>query len=148
MSEHGTKEILVTGVRIVAEGTDRPEEIVVGDCVSIRLRGHSRITADDITVGIRICDNLGLEIYGVNTRLLDVDVALHAGQDFGVTFSFDMHLAPGFYHLTAAIHAGTDHLHKCYHWIDDVIDFECQHRGALTFSGVTNLRATSSLDSN
>jgi lipopolysaccharide transport system ATP-binding protein len=113
--------------------------------IRARRRGRSHIAAADVTMGIRITDELGDEIYGVNTRLLDLVVALDAGQTFDLTFTFDMRLAPGRYRITAAIHAAEDHYHKCYHWIDNAAAFECQWRGRAGFSGLVNLRATASL---
>lgn len=144
-SEHGTREIVITAIRIWTEGWSEPNEVHVGECFRLRVSGCSSVTASDVTIGIRIDDHLGIEAYGVNTRLLGLHVSLVAGQTFDVEFSLDANLAPGVYHVTAAVHAGTDHLDRCYHWIDNVATFRCRSRTALPFSGTCDLRATAGL---
>ncbi len=144
-SEYGTQEIVLTGADVLAASGNDARVIYQDERVAIRLRGRSHIRATDVTIGIRVTDELGIEIYGVNTRLLDLAIALDAGQEFELTFSLDTRLAAGRYFLTAAVHADEDHLHRCYHWIDNVATFECQWRGRAGFSGVVDLRATASL---
>jgi hypothetical protein len=129
--ETGTREIAIDEVSVDAE-----RRLVV-------LRGHSSITAGDVTVGIRITNAMGLEIYGTNTRLLNTHIAVQPGEDIMVTFAMQqMPLGPEPYWVTAAIHAGHDHLVKCYHWIDDAVAFTSQSGGAAAFSGMIDLNAT------
>jgi hypothetical protein len=140
-NEHGTREITLTRIHFRTEPT-RDEGIVhEGDRVFVELRGHSQITEDDVTVGIRLTDDLGLEVYGVNTRLLGTTVTARAGEDFELTFAFEMRLSPGIYRLTTAIHAGEDHLRKSYHWIDNALSFECRRAEAPRYSGLVDLQA-------
>jgi len=146
-SEHGTREIVITGIRIWAEGNTAPGEVQMGECFRMRVSGCSSVLASDVAIGIRIDDHLGIEAYGVNTSLLGLHVSLVAGQTFDVDFSLDANLAPGIYHVTAAVHAGTDHLDRCYHWIDNIATFQCRSRSPLAFSGVSDLRATAGLSS-
>jgi hypothetical protein len=146
-SEHGTREIVITGIHISAGGRSGPNEVYLGERFGLRISGYSSVMASDVTIGIRIDDHLGIEAYGVNTRLLGLGISLIAGQTFDVDFSLAAHLAPGIYHVTAAVHAGTDHLDRCYHWIDNVTTFQCRSRSPLAFSGVCDLRATAGLSS-
>ena len=111
----------------------------------IHLQGTSRIATDNVTVGIRITDSFGVEVYGVNTFMLGLPMALAAGQDFQVTFAFDMILACGIYHLTIGVHAAEDHLRRCYHWIDNALAFECRRLQPPAFAGVADLKATAQL---
>jgi len=141
-SEHGTREIVITAIRITAEGSTAANEVYLGECFRLRVSGYSSITASEVTIGIRIDDHLGIEAYGVNTRLLGLGISLVPGQTFDVDFSLEANLAPGLYHVTAAVHAGTDHLDRCYHWIDSVTTFQCRSRRPLAFSGTCDLRAT------
>jgi hypothetical protein len=145
-SEHGTKQILITGIQVVAERSEQADEVYVGERLRIRIRGYSRITASDVTIGIRIDDHLGMEVYGVNTRLLELCIRLTAGHTFAVMFSLNANLAPGIYHVTAAVHAGADHLHRCFHWIDNAISFECRVRSPRMFSGMYDLQATATFE--
>ena len=56
----------------------------------------------------------------------------------------EMTLAAGTYWLTAALHAGDDHLDGCYHWIDNALAFECGP-GEARFGGLVDLRATATV---
>ena len=128
--EMGTKQIVITR----ADADTRRGIVVV--------RAQSFIAARNVTVGIRISDTAGVVIYGVNTRLLGQQITVAAGSVFEVVFRLDLRLAPGEYHLTAAVHEGADHLERCYHWIDPVTRFVCQPRHDAPFAGFVNLHAT------
>lgn len=144
-SEHGTKEIAFTGLTFRTLPA-RPERVAFeGDRVFLDLHGVSRLSTDDLTLGIRITDVFGVEVYGVNTHLLGMPVRVAAGERFQTTFAFDMILAPGTYQITVAIHAGEDHLHKCYHWIDNGMTFECRRGEGTAFSGLVDLKAVAVL---
>ena len=144
-SEQGTREIVITAIRISTEASSVPNEVYLGECFRLRISGYSSVMANDVTIGIRIDDHLGIEAYGVNTRLLGLRISLVVGQVFDVNFSLAANLAPGIYHVTAAVHAGTDHHDRCYHWIDDITTFQCRSRTPLAFSGPCDLRATADL---
>lgn len=140
--ESGSKEVSFTRIR--ARGRRSPASGVIeqGDQMRIELTGRSEIAASDLTVGIRVNDDFGVEVYGVNTLLLGHSLALQAGQGFHLTFAFEMILAPGVYHLTVAIHSGDNHYHRCCHWIDNALAIECRRSQPPTFSGVADLKAT------
>jgi hypothetical protein len=145
-SEQGTKEIVFTGMSLRTEPARLQGVIEENDRVFLELRGVSSITTDDLTVGIRITDALGVEVYGVNTHLLGIPVRAREGETFCTTFAFDMILAPGVYQITVAVHASDDHLHRCYHWIDNALTFECRRVVATAFSGLVDLKAIASIE--
>jgi hypothetical protein len=128
--EMGTKQIVITRV-----DADARRGVVV-------VRAQSFVTARNVTVGIRITDAAGLVIYGVNTWLLGRQISVTAGSVFDVVFRLNLELAPGEYHLTAAIHEGADHLERCYHWIDRVTRFVCHATHDTPFAGFVDLHAT------
>lgn len=146
-AEHGNKQILITKVGVRGQLTDALNVVGHGDRARIILSGHSAITEADVTVGIRLIDELGVEVYGVDTRMLGHQVSVAAGREFEIVFTIDMILAPGGYYLTAALHAGSEHQHKCYHWLDNVLVFECRNLQAPRFSGVADLKASVSSSS-
>ena len=144
-TEQGTREVVFSGMSLRSTPA-RPDTLIQeNDRVSLELRGVSSVSADDLTVGIRITDALGVEVYGVNTRLLGMTVKVREGQTFRTTFSFDMILSPGTYYITVAIHAGDDHLHKCYHWIDNALTIECTRGDGPRYSGLVDLKAVADL---
>ena len=134
-------DLAVTGATTGSRGTIAQYERAL-----IQLRGRSRIASHDVTVGIRINDAFGVEVYGVNTFMLGLPIALAADQDFELTFAFDMILACGIYHVTIGVHAAEDHLRRCYHWIDNAQAFECRRLEPPDFAGVADLKATARLN--
>jgi hypothetical protein len=146
ISEHGTREIVITTIRGVGQGSQEADEVYVGECFDIRISAYSCWLVEDVTIGIRVDDHLGIEVYGMNTRLLELGIALTPGQTFNVIFSLNANLAPGIYHVTAAIHGGADHLHRCFHWIDNAVAFECRARKPVMFSGTSDLQASATFE--
>jgi hypothetical protein len=139
--EHGTRQVVFSHIAIRTE-PQRPAGLVYpNDRVFIDMCGHSSIAADDVTVGIRITDELGVEVYGTNTHLLGAPIEVREGETFEVTVDFDMRLAPGRYHVTTAIHAADDHLDGCYHWIDNAVALDCRRGTGPKFTGLVNLGA-------
>jgi hypothetical protein len=141
----GTRDIVFTSISARTQAARRDGTIRENDRVFIDLRAHSLIAVDDLTVGIRISDELGVEVYGTNTRLLGARIPVREDDTFELTFDFEMRLAPGVYRVTAAIHAGQDHLEKCYHWIDDALTLRCEPGDAPKYSGVVNLNAQATI---
>ena len=109
--EMGTREVVITAADVLLEQQR----------VTIHVRAG--IAVDDLTVGIRITDEQGAEVYGTNTRLLGQAVRVAPGEQMAVDFRLDMALAPGAYFLTTAAHRGADHLEGCFHWIDNAVQF-------------------------
>ena len=140
-----TRDIEFTSITARTQPARQDGAIHENDRVFIDLRAHSRIAVDDVTIGIRISDELGVEVYGINTRLLGTRIPVREHESFELTFDFEMRLAPGLYRLTAAIHAGQDHLEKCYHWIDDALTLRCEPGGAPRYSGMVNLNAQATI---
>ena len=143
--EHGTREIVVTDLAVAGEVTGSRGTVAQYERALIHVRGRSSIATNDVTVGIRINDSFGVEVYGVNTFMLGLPIALGAGQAFELTFAFDMVLACGVYYLTIGVHAAEDHLRRCYHWIDNAEAFECRRLEPPHFAGVADLKATARL---
>jgi lipopolysaccharide transport system ATP-binding protein len=112
---------------------------------TITVRARSDITAGNVTIGMRIADSVGVEIYGTNTRLLGHALDVRAGERFEVVFHLDLRLAAGTYDVTVAIHAGTDHLETCYHWIDNATHFVVSPPPEHYFTGVVDLRASAAV---
>jgi hypothetical protein len=112
---------------------------------TITVHACSDVTAGNVTIGIRIADSVGVEIYGTNTRLLGHALDVRAGGRFEVVFHLDLPLAAGRYDVTVAIHAGADHVETCYHWIDNATHFVVSPPATRYFTGVVDLRASAAV---
>ncbi len=106
--------------------------------ISIQIQSMQKL--DDIHVGIMIRDRFGQDIYGTNSHLLHQHYQLELGQ-YQFDYQLNMHLAPGKYTLTVALHSSDNHLDNCYHWIDNILDFEVVGYQQHQFAGICNLQA-------
>jgi len=100
--------------------------------LDLKARG---VKFDDI-VAMRYVD-FGMDVYGTNTRLEQVDLGKFApGDELETQFSFDCWLTPQEYTLTVATQNADGSSHD---WVDDAIAFEVVDAKAM--AGVANLRA-------
>jgi hypothetical protein len=112
--EMGTREIEITSATID----------VVRRTICVHLTSH--IAESNLTVGIRIVNHQGLEVYSTNTRLERRPLHANPGDPLVVRFDVNAVLQSGAYFLTVAAHRGADHLDGCFHWIDNVAEFSCR----------------------
>jgi hypothetical protein len=78
-------------------------------------------------------------IFGTNTELLGLKITVQQHVTYQVDFIQRMDLGEGIYHVGAALHRGTSHLETCYHWRDDVTQFEINGNLGHYFIGTTKL---------
>lgn len=139
--ERGTREISFNGVDVFDLRTAGDAVIQRGNPAEIRLAVYSTIDAEDVHVGVRLCDEADAEVYGVNTRMRGRALSLEAGTITTVTFAFEMSLAAGAYFLSVAVQGGDTHDEKLFHWVDNAMLVWCVDERAPAFTGVTDLHA-------
>jgi lipopolysaccharide transport system ATP-binding protein len=88
-------------------------------------------------VGILIRNRIGMEIYGTNTAIEQVELGNPAADDeLDIDFQFACWLTPQHYTVTVATQYSDGSSHD---WLDDVISFEVISNRVA--AGVTDLRA-------
>jgi lipopolysaccharide transport system ATP-binding protein len=89
-------------------------------------------------VGILIRNRIGMDIYGTNTQIEQIDLGrFEQGEELDIDFSFECWLTPHQYTVTVATQYADGSSHD---WLDDVITFDVlSNRQA---AGVTDLRAS------
>jgi lipopolysaccharide transport system ATP-binding protein len=108
-----------------------------GDRVTVRVRSRFHRAKSDPMVGILIRTRIGMDVYGTNTRLEQIELGdFEVGEELDIQFSFDCWLTPQEYTLTVATQSADGSSHD---WVDDAIAFEIVD--AKTMAGVANLRA-------
>jgi len=108
-----------------------------GERMTIRVRSLFRRAKSGPMVGILIRTRIGMDVYGTNTRLENVELGEFApGDELETQFSFDCWLTPQEYTLTVATQNADGSSHD---WVDDAIAFEVVD--AKPVAGVANLRA-------
>ena len=78
----------------------------------------------DLTVGIHIYNEHGLLVYGINSRLLGNKFSVSNGAEYFTEFIARCDLGIGNYTMGVAIHPGSSHLQRCFHWREQVTSFE------------------------
>ena len=136
-NRHGDGSSEILDVTLLDE-SGRPCGVVSsGERVTIRIRTAFRRRRIEPMVGILIRNRIGMEIYGTNTRIEQVDLgAFEPGEELDIDFNFDCWLTPQHYTVTVATQYPDGSSHD---WLDDVLSFEVLSRRMA--AGVADLRA-------
>jgi len=131
----GTSEILE--IELMNARGEAGRAFGSGDRVTVRVRSRFHRAKSDPMVGILIRTRIGMDVYGTNTRLEQIELGdFDVGEELDIQFSFDCWLTPQEYTLTVATQSADGSSHD---WVDDAIAFEIVD--AKTMAGVANLRA-------
>jgi lipopolysaccharide transport system ATP-binding protein len=131
----GTSEIL--GVELLNSRGESTLAVASGEHLTIRVRSLFHRAKSDPMVGILIRTRIGMDVYGTNTRLEQIELGdFEEREELEVEFHFDCWLTPQEYTLTIATQNPDGSSHD---WVDDAIAFEVIDAKAA--AGVANLRA-------
>lgn len=125
---------------VVVENAAGPAQALrVGEPLRLRIRAVKRETLPDLTVGFLVRDRLGNEVFGTNTWHIPLpglaDVA--PGQVFTVCWEVPaLHVGPGSYSVTVALHGDMTHLDENYDWWDQAAHFQVVRGPQPLFEGV------------
>jgi hypothetical protein len=141
MTEYGSREIEI--IRLGIEG-DHGEsyQIRQGEPWAIFIEMESKIEEEDLTVGVKISDAIGLSLYGTNSFLCGQRLSIGKGRFRAVVRFSPMSLAPGRYTLTSALHTSFTADQKCYHWIENALEVDVLPASETNFTGVIDLGAS------
>jgi ABC-type polysaccharide/polyol phosphate transport system ATPase subunit len=108
-----------------------------GETVTVRVRAVFRERRAQPMVGILIRNRIGMDVYGTNTRIEQVESGIfEAGEEMEIDFTFECWLTPQQYTVTVA----TQHPDGSSHdWLDDVITFDVVSQRVA--AGVVDLRS-------
>jgi len=92
----------------------------------------------ELTLGFRIKDRLGQNIFGTNTfhKLAPLN-GMKAGDRFRANWRFPLILGPGSYSVATALHSSDNHLGQNYEWRDLALVFEVMNLQHSYFEGCT-----------
>jgi len=131
----GTSEIM--GVEILNARGEAVASVASGEPVTVRVRSRFHSAVHDPMVGILVRTRIGMDVYGTNTRIEQMELGeFKAGDELEVDFHLECWLTPQSYTLTVATQNadGTSH-----DWLDDAIAFDVVDTRVA--AGVANLRA-------
>lgn len=132
----GTSEIL--SVHLLNQQGKIASSFGSGETVTVRIRSRFQRPSVEPMFGILIRTRIGMDVYGTNTRLEEMQLgSFQPGDELELDFRFDCWLTPQQYTLTVASQNpdGTSH-----DWMDDVVAFDVVD--SRPAAGVANLRAS------
>jgi lipopolysaccharide transport system ATP-binding protein len=134
---HGDGTSEIREIQLTNERGDPARTFGSGERMIVRVRSLFHRAKSGPMVGILIRTRIGMDVYGTNTRLEQVELGEFApGDELETQFSFDCWLTPQEYTLTVATQNADGSSHD---WVDDAIAFEVVDAKAA--AGVANLRA-------
>lgn len=136
-NRHGDGTSEIVDVRLLDADGRACGVITSGDPITIRVAVRFNRQRATPMVGILIRNRIGMDIYGTNTQIEQVDLgAFEPGEKLEVDFAFECWLTPHQYTITVA----TQYLDGSSHdWLDDVVTFDVV--SPRQAAGVTDLRA-------
>jgi len=142
----GTREIEILAADF--QGDEKSTHIAVSpQRISVRLTCRSRIVERDLTVGVAIRDSDGTTVAGANSKTLQIPIEIAKPQNFVLRISFNAAFPAGAYAVTFALHKGLTHLDRCYHWVDNAVQFSVE-QGQDSEAGIELTIAMVKPDSN
>jgi lipopolysaccharide transport system ATP-binding protein len=136
-NRHGDGSSEILDVALLDENGRQCGIVSSGERITIRIRTAFRQRIVAPMVGILIRNRIGMEIYGTNTRIEQLDLGtFEAGEELDIDFQFECWLTPQHYTVTVATQYSDGSSHD---WLDDVLSFEVLARRQA--AGVTDLRA-------
>ena len=134
---HGDGASEILGVQILNARGEEVTSVASGEAVTVRVQSRFLKASRDPMVGILIRTRIGMDVYGTNTTLEQMELgSLAAGDLLEVDFHIECWLTPQQYTLTVATQNsdGTSN-----DWLDDAIAFDVV--APRVAAGVANLRA-------
>ncbi|HEY3742902.1 MAG TPA: Wzt carbohydrate-binding domain-containing protein [Bryobacteraceae bacterium] len=141
-SRFGTQSAIIESIELLDSEGNSTTAWHSGAEVAVRITLHFVEAVADPVIGLLIRTRIGLEAYGVNTRMEGLKVGARApGETAKVVFKLRCELAAGSYTLTAAAQAqdGTTH-----DWLDDAVGFVVVDDRPT--AGIVNLHARVSVE--
>ena len=140
-AEHGSKEIVIMSLMIESD-VEAGCRVYPHKPWTLSLILDSSVVEANLTIGIKISDAVGVVLYGTNSFLQGRSFAVGPGE-FIVRINFPgVTLAPGRYFITAALHTGFASEEKCYHWVENALEFQVMPEDAPTYIGAFDLAAS------
>jgi lipopolysaccharide transport system ATP-binding protein len=133
--QHGDGVSRLEAVELLGEAGQPVRALRSGEVCVIRIRARFHRPAASPMIGILIRNRIGMEVYGTNTRIEQIELGdFGPGDAIRIEFRFRCWLTAHEYTLTAAVQHPDG---SSQDWIDDAVTFQVLDHRAL--AGVVNL---------
>jgi lipopolysaccharide transport system ATP-binding protein len=145
----GSGEATVRDIALLNQKGEPAEVHDVGTlvtlCVTVAIHG----AIPNLTLGYRIKDRLGQNIFGTNTHHKQQVLApAQAGEQITFRFAFPLNLGPGTYSVATSLHSADTHLVDNYEWRDLALVFTVMNMSHGYFEGSTWLDPVVAIERN
>jgi lipopolysaccharide transport system ATP-binding protein len=137
-SSFGTFDVEIKEVNL-KQNNKIVKKILTGSIVNIEVKFFSKINLENLTIGIHIRDKYGQDIYGTNTFFQKKIVKIEANSSYICIYSMKLNIGVGKYTLGVALHTDDWHTNRCFHWVDNIINFEILMDKDNSFIGLCKL---------
>jgi lipopolysaccharide transport system ATP-binding protein len=118
---HGDRASTIQEIRILDSGGKKVDAVPAGDDITIEVTARFHQAVSRPMVGMLIRNRLGVEVFGTNTKIENVDLgSFVAGDSVTASFRFRCFLTRGDYTLTVATQHDTG---ASQDWLDDAMQF-------------------------
>jgi lipopolysaccharide transport system ATP-binding protein len=134
----GSGEATVKDIALLRQDGERAELHDVGTMVTLCVTVVIHAAIPNLTLGYRIKDRLGQNIFGTNTHHKQQVLApAVAGEEIVFRFAFPLNLGPGSYSVATSLHSADTHLVDNYEWRDLALVFNVMNMSHGYFEGST-----------
>ncbi|WP_227470331.1 ABC transporter ATP-binding protein [Massilia sp. YMA4] len=133
----GTGEATVRDIALLNPAGEPAEVHDVGTVATLRITVAIHAPLPNLTLGYRIKDRLGQNVFGTNTFHMGVPVEnLVAGTELVFDFRFPLNVGLGHYSIATSLHSNDTHLQDNYEWRDLALVFTVLNMSRKYFEGV------------
>jgi Wzt-like putative exopolysaccharide export protein len=118
----------------------RANAITAGEEVILNIFVRSHEFDGNITAGFMIKDPAGAVIYGTNSYHLGREIFVERGKEYCIQFRCVADIGLGDYFIVAALHTGSTHYERCFHWWEKAARFSVTDCLDPMFVGEVRLR--------
>jgi lipopolysaccharide transport system ATP-binding protein len=134
----GSGEATVHRIALLNQQGEPAEVHDVGTMVTLCVTVAITAPIPNLTLGYRIKDRLGQNIFGTNTHHKQQRLApAEAGEEITFRFAFPLNLGPGSYSIATSLHSADTHLVDNYEWRDLALVFTVMNMSHGYFEGST-----------
>lgn len=134
----GTFDVEIKAVSIKGEDSNS-DVISSGENATIETIIFSKIDIDNMTIGLRITDKYGQDIFGTNTYHYNQNINFKKNEKHKNVYKMPLNIGTGKYSISIAIHSEDTHLENCAHFIENACGFEVAGIKGQQFIGLAKL---------
>ena len=125
---------------VTCQGKNSNSNIISsGEDILISIKLFSKVSIENMTVGIRITDKFGQDIFGTNNYHYNYRIDFQKNKHYTCCYSFPLNIGTGKYSLSIAIHESDTVYENCLNYIEHASSFEVAGINGNYFIGLCRI---------